>query len=293
MAAYGSTGNNTESKGNTLQRPLGLGLEIRTNYNRMRNVFGGTRPRSIFMEAEQANTTERSFGMPLLSNDDIFVFISNPAGIQLQVSSSSTNDTSAGTGARTINVDGLDHTWNPISETITLNGQNPVNTTDTNWLRINKIWVETAGSGGVNEGDLYVSPQGQSLTLGVPSGNTHAAVINTFNNSTMGIFSVRKGFYFEYLRASNYTTARDSRPLIVHETGWFNFGGSSDPSTFLNYNVGFLGIVGSSSFNFDGSIGYPEYSDLDLRVATESGTTSAATIYYQFQLVKLDYINGV
>ena len=50
------------------------------------------------------------------------------AATVLKVSSSSTDDTSAGTGARTVELSGLDADYNEISELVTLNGQTPVNT---------------------------------------------------------------------------------------------------------------------------------------------------------------------
>jgi hypothetical protein len=70
------------------------------------------------------------------------------AATVLKVSSSSVNDTSAGTGARTVELSGLDADYNEISELVTLNGQTPVNTTKL-FLRINRMVVRSAGSGGV------------------------------------------------------------------------------------------------------------------------------------------------
>ena len=73
------------------------------------------------------------------------------AATVLKVSSSSTDDTSAGTGARTVELSGLDADYNEISDLVTLNGQTPVNTTKL-FLRINRMVVRSAGSGGVNAG---------------------------------------------------------------------------------------------------------------------------------------------
>jgi len=53
----------------------------------------------------------------------------------MYVSSSSANDTSAGTGARTVLVSGLDANYNEVEETVTLNGQTQVATT-TEFLRV-------------------------------------------------------------------------------------------------------------------------------------------------------------
>lgn len=75
------------------------------------------------------------------------------AASQLEVVSTSAADTAAGTGARTVLIQGLDANWLPISETVTLNGTTPV-TTVNSYLRVNLFTTTTSGSGKVNAGDL-------------------------------------------------------------------------------------------------------------------------------------------
>src|SRR5210317_907931 len=74
----------------------------------------------------------------------------------LYISSSSANDTAAGTGARTVTVSGLDNNFDQKVETVTLNGQSGVELNGSTWFRVNRIVVNTAGSGGANAGVLYV-----------------------------------------------------------------------------------------------------------------------------------------
>lgn len=73
----------------------------------------------------------------------------------LQVFSSDANDTSAGTGARTVRIVGLDANYNVISETVTLNGTTPA-TTSNSFLRAHTMRVVSAGSGGKNAGTITV-----------------------------------------------------------------------------------------------------------------------------------------
>ena len=73
----------------------------------------------------------------------------------IEVFSSSANDTSAGTGARTIRVFGLDDNWDEQTEDFTLNGTTPVASV-TLWRRVFRAFVLTAGSGGENAGVLTV-----------------------------------------------------------------------------------------------------------------------------------------
>ena len=55
-----------------------------------------------------------------------------PTDVQtLSVVSASANDASGGTGARTVEIQGLDTNWDVVTETITMNGVTPVVTTQT------------------------------------------------------------------------------------------------------------------------------------------------------------------
>ena len=93
------------------------------------------------------------------------------SGAQRSVASSSANDTSAGTGARTLRI--TYYTLNagtvagPFTEDVTLNGTTAVNTVATNICFIEKLVVLTVGSGGVNAGTitLYGSTAGGGGTV--------------------------------------------------------------------------------------------------------------------------------
>ena len=64
----------------------------------------------------------------------------------LSVVSASANDASGGTGARTVEIQGLDSNWNLLTETVTMNGLTPVVTTQEHFLRVFRARVVTAGS---------------------------------------------------------------------------------------------------------------------------------------------------
>ena len=84
----------------------------------------------------------------------------------LKISSSSTDDTAAGTGARTVVIVGLDGSYNQVSETVTLNGQTAVNTTNS-YLYVNQFYVASVGSGGANAGNINAGTG--TVTSGVPA----------------------------------------------------------------------------------------------------------------------------
>lgn len=71
------------------------------------------------------------------------------------VVSSAAADAAAGTGARTVKIIGLDANYLEVSETATLDGVTPV-ALSTAFLRVHRCQVLTAGSGGVNAGDIQI-----------------------------------------------------------------------------------------------------------------------------------------
>ena len=128
------------------------------------------------------------------------------AATVLKVSSSSANDTSAGTGARTVELFGLDGDYNEISEVVTLNGQTEVNTTQS-YLRINRMIVRSAGSGGANAGIIYAGTG--TVTTGVPA-NIYATINGDGTNQTlMALWTIPAGYtgYLMQYDVSNGTTS--------------------------------------------------------------------------------------
>ena len=135
------------------------------------------------------------------------LYVYPPSASVMTVSSSSTADTSAGTGARTVSVFGLDADYNEISETVTLNGQTAVNTTKS-YLRVNRMIVRSAGSGGANAGVIYTGTG--TVTSGVPA-NVYASIngVTGSNQSLMALWTVPAGYtaYLLQYDISNGTTS--------------------------------------------------------------------------------------
>ena len=112
------------------------------------------------------------------------------AALQMTVSSTSADDTSAGTGARTIVVQGLDANFNEVSETVTLNGQTAVTMT-ASLLRVNYMYVVTAGSGNGAAGDIYIGTG--VVTAGVPA-TVYDIIKFDYNNTTTGSYTIPAGY---------------------------------------------------------------------------------------------------
>ena len=143
------------------------------------------------------------------------LYVYPTSATQMTVSSSSADDTAAGTGARTINIEGLDADYNEISEDIILNGQTPV-TTVNSYLRINRGISLTAGSGGKNAGIIRVGTG--TVTSGVPA-NVFLSIDGDGDNQTlMCIWTVPAG-YTAFLVQTNVSTGNASNtPALLRTT---------------------------------------------------------------------------
>lgn len=83
------------------------------------------------------------------------------AGVVTLVSASG-DDTSAGTGARTVEVEGLDANYAPLTETFTMNGVTNV-VGSSSFLRVFRMRVLTSGTGEINAGNITASIGGSNV----------------------------------------------------------------------------------------------------------------------------------
>jgi hypothetical protein len=108
----------------------------------------------------------------------------------LKISSTSADDTSAGTGARTVFISGVDGDFNTVSETVILSGQTAVNTVNL-YLYVNTFYVLTLGSGTSNAGDINAGTG--IVTSGVPA-VLYDMIATGFNQRTTAHYCVPAGF---------------------------------------------------------------------------------------------------
>jgi len=127
------------------------------------------------------------------------------AALQMTVSSTNANDTAAGTGARTVVVQGVDANYNEVTETVTLNGQTAV-TMSASLLRVNYAYVATAGSGNSAAGDIYIGTG--TVTAGVPA-TTYDIIKVDYNTTTTGSYTIPAG-YTAYISQGLFSTGQPS-----------------------------------------------------------------------------------
>lgn len=145
-----------------------------------RGLVGGHRTITVFGFNPDVDQTQVSvWPLPLLHTH-------MDAAEQVKVSSTNANDTSAGTGARTICIQGLDASYNEITETVTLNGTTPVTTTNT-FIAINFAYVATAGSLKCAAGDIYIGSG--VVTGGIPA-TIHEIIKYDYNNTITARYTI-------------------------------------------------------------------------------------------------------
>lgn len=110
----------------------------------------------------------------------------------MTLSSTDVDDDGApvGNGARTVQIYGLDVNYDEINETITLDGQNPVNTAN-QYLRIFRILVRSAGTTGYNEGTIYA---GTGAVVGGVPANVYASITPQMCQTLMAMFTVPRDY---------------------------------------------------------------------------------------------------
>lgn len=184
-------------------------------------------PVNFFNEIAEGNISGISpfskFGQYLSLNTNAQViasfggtFVPMLAASTLSITSSSNNDKAgAGTGAKSVLITGIDSNRAEQSESINLDGTTPVVTT-LEYLGVNKVEVQTAGTSETNEGDILIKnvsgvstnqaelPEGTSTTkqlvFHVPVGKTAKIYSYNFNTVKSSSGSTRitiKGFKFK------------------------------------------------------------------------------------------------
>ncbi len=196
-------------------------------------------------------------------------------GTACEVVSSSASDAAAGTGARTVVVKGLDASYVPFTETVTLNGITPVALTNTSIVAVNRFYVATTGNGLANAGTIDVR---------TVSGSTVKSRINTDVSVGLGlgeaaefIYTVPAG-YNALLKPVDFggTTLTGALTVNVrlHDVNGVKRDVGAGKSSL--YVTGFNGGVGKINFG-DGFL-VPEKTLIEGRCYVSAGTSEVVAM---------------
>jgi hypothetical protein len=191
------------------------------------------------------------------------------AATVMTVSSSSTDDdgSPAGTGARTVVVEGLNASYAEISETITMNGTTAVNTVNS-YLRVNKMYVATGGTTAGAVGNIYIGTG--TVTTGKPAVVYNMMGIGT-NTSESLIYTVPAGstaYLLNFAVSSSNSTANAStsfRVTICPNGGVFQI-------------ANLVRVAGNGSYSCEAIYPFPvpEKSDINVLAAASAGNSAVS-----------------
>jgi hypothetical protein len=195
------------------------------------------------------------------------------AATVFKISSSDANDTSAGTGARTVLINGLDANYAEASETVILNGQTAVNTVNS-YIRFHYMEVSTAGSGGTAAGTIYAGTG--TVTAGVPA-TVYGQITIGYNTSTSAMWTVPAG-YTAYLTSCTWTSGNTTANIVV-TGGIFTrvYGGVFTTESTCKMLAG-----NSFDRHFDIAVAFAEKTDIEMRAAS---STAGSAVTGEFHII--------
>lgn len=202
-------------------------------------------------------------------------YVALTADTAMEVVSSSVNDASAGTGARTVRVKGVKADFTLEEEDVTLNGTTAVIFAET-YLAIYEVVVLTAGSGGVNAGKL-------TCRVSVAGASQNHVEIGE-NKSSHGIYPVPAGF-----------------TLLIHEVFISTDASSGVNVKFYEIDTGNTGLktlrsnfqANSISRNFKVPIKFNEKTHIIAEATNGSGGTAFVSMAFNGRLVPNSYLRSV
>ena len=200
-----------------------------------------------------------------------------PSVSQLKVSSANANDTANGTGARTVFIGGLDGNHNEISETVTMNGQTAVTTTQS-YLHINSAYVMTAGSGNGAAGNIYIGTG--VVTAGVPA-TIYDIIAYDYNNRITGSYTIPAGYtgyIVQGLFSSGQAGGSNAVTGRLMTRGTNNIPLTSAVTTLNN---------GAANYVFEYPVVIPEKTTVEAQ-AFGSSTNNACSSMFIINLIKND-----
>lgn len=185
----------------------------------MRNDSDLRKDFNFLMNAARTGDTVQKFGRNPESGtaaEDIWdgggLYPFQTSAQSIEAVSDDADDAAAGTGARTIIVEGLDANWALQSETVILNGLTAVDLANT-YIRIFRAYVVTAGSQGVNDGNISIQIDGGGTVL--------AQITEAMGQTLMAVYTVPLGFtafvlnYYADITSGHPTGAEADIALFV------------------------------------------------------------------------------
>ena len=197
----------------------------------------------------------------------VYEYLTSPSTVY--VSSNNVNDAAAGTGARTVTVEGLDVNYLNVQETLTVGGS--VSTVE--FLRVFRAFVVESGSVGTNVGDVRV-------TTGAGGSGTVLADISTIGTgTTFGLGQTQLALYTIPAHCTGYLTTwnvgvgsyNDSATVSLYTRAF-------DPNNGAFRTRDIMDVPGGyHTRNYGIPLKIPTKTDIEVRGIASTGTSISAS----------------
>lgn len=188
----------------------------------------------------------------------------------IEVLSDSANDTAAGSGIRTVRVEGLDGSFNEVFEVVTLNGVTPVVSTQT-FIRVFRCFGVTCGTyGGSAAGTITVRASGGGttfVTLNTETGQTQTTHYCVPARKTLVLFDV-------------HMTPETAKSVTFRLYSRRNADQVSAPFAPRRLSYAWYGVAGPADFTYyESPFIFPEKTDVWMTAQTSTGSAQCSGEY--------------
>jgi hypothetical protein len=200
--------------------------------------------------------------------DGLYVWQTNT--FTVEAISTSANDTTNGTGARSVKIVGLDANWDEYEETIFLAGTSATSTTGS-FIRINEALVATSGTYASN---TITGTQAGDISIRITGGGAdQCEILNTlkYGHSQVARYSVPNNKTAYIRRISANVDGNKAADIFF----WERLDGDTVTAPFSPkiILVELDGVLGEEIIPFDVPLKLPSKTDFWVSADTASGTT--------------------
>jgi len=231
------------------------------------NISAGVTLKTDFIHKFGRNPNVGGVPETIWQHGGVYTYLSSASTVF--VSSNDADDNPTGNGARTVTIQGLDANYNQIEATQSVN--NLVGTTE--FLRVFRAFVATAGSTGTNEGNILIS-------TAASGGGTVLADIGTIGvGTTYGLGQTQLAFYTVPAHCTGFLTkwnvgvgAYNDAVTASLYTRQF----SANDGTFRTRDI--MDVPGGfHTRDYEIPIKLPPKTDIEIRAIASTGSTISSS----------------
>ena len=202
-------------------------------------------------------------------------FITVADNLRIKSGGNAADDT-AGAGARTVVVIGLDENWTETTETIVTAGASASSTTTASFIRVYRAYVEDVGTyGAANTGNIVIEDTSANALAQINAGK---------GQTQMMIYTVPAGWQALIRRINAYVEG--SKPADVDFYQRRNADDVTAPFTAKRIFYNFPQLTGFTNVNFSSYIGpFPAKTDIWASGTAASGSSPPVSADVDFILV--------